>query len=118
MGRSSSVYSAYSRVRSIPLTRPSELTISVTTRPQPPFLLTNRRKALSVIPAIGATAHGDGNSTDPMRTLEFSDICGVHLNADSAADEIHGQHESCVRPFPQQLADHAFQRAVNDFDLC
>ena len=54
-GRSSSVYSAYSSVRSIPRTSPSELTISVTTRPQPPWRFTRRRKAVSVIPAIGAS---------------------------------------------------------------
>src|SRR5436190_539867 len=35
-GRSSSVKSAYSRVRSMPRTSPSELTISLTTSPQPP----------------------------------------------------------------------------------
>ena len=36
IGRSSSVYSAYSSVRSMPRTSPSALTISVTTSPQPP----------------------------------------------------------------------------------
>ena len=55
-GRSASVYSAYSSVRSMPRTKPSELTISVTTSPQPPRALTRRRKAVSVIPAIGASA--------------------------------------------------------------
>ena len=57
-GRSSSVYSAYSSVRSMPRTSPSELTISVTTSPQPPRRLTSRRKAVSVMPAIGASANG------------------------------------------------------------
>ena len=66
IGRSSSVYSAYSSVRSIPRTSPSELTISVTTRPQPPWRLTSRRNAVSVMPAIGATANGDGRVTLPI----------------------------------------------------
>src|SRR5215218_5632847 len=65
-GRSSSVYSAYSRVRSMPRTSPSELTISVTTRPQPPWRLTSRRKAVSVMPAIGASANGGARSIDPI----------------------------------------------------
>ncbi len=60
-GRSSSVYSAYSSVRSMPRTRPSELTISLTTSPHPPCRLTRRRNAVSVMPAMGATAKGDGN---------------------------------------------------------
>jgi hypothetical protein len=53
---SGSVYSAYSSVRSMPRTSPSELTISVTTSPHPPFRFTRRRNAVSVIPAIGASA--------------------------------------------------------------
>src|SRR5579864_2854839 len=57
-GRSSSVYSAYSSVRSMPRTNPSALTISVTTSPQPPFRFTSRRNAVSVMPAIGASATG------------------------------------------------------------
>src|SRR5688572_1014864 len=65
-GRSSSVYSAYSSVRSMPRTSPSELTISVTTRPQPPWRFTRRRNAVSVMPAIGATAKGDASSIDPI----------------------------------------------------
>src|SRR5205823_1102490 len=44
----------------MPRTSPSELTISVTTRPQPPWRLTRRRNAESVMPAIGAMAKGDG----------------------------------------------------------
>ena len=55
-GRSASVYSAYSSVRSIPRTSPSELTISVTTSPHPPRAFTRRRKAVSVMPAMGARA--------------------------------------------------------------
>src|SRR5580765_7434859 len=65
-GRSSSVYSAYSSVRSMPRISPSELTISVTTSPQPPWRFTRRRNAVSVMPAIGAMANGDGRSTDPI----------------------------------------------------
>ncbi len=64
-GRSSSVYSAYSSVRSIPRTSPSELTISVTTRPHPPFRFTSLRKAVSVMPAIGARANGGDRSMEP-----------------------------------------------------
>ena len=67
-GRSSSVYSAYSRVRSMPRTSPSELTISLTTRPQPPPCFTRRRNAVSVIPAIGARANGESRVTEPIRT--------------------------------------------------
>src|SRR5262245_22286889 len=66
-GRSSSVYSAYSSVRSMPRTSPSALTISVTTRPQPPCRFTRRRNAESVMPAIGAMAYGDGSWTEPIR---------------------------------------------------
>ncbi len=65
-GRSSSVYSAYSSVRSIPRTSPSELTISVTTRPHPPSRLTRRRKAVSVIPAMGASANAGDRSMEPI----------------------------------------------------
>jgi hypothetical protein len=65
-GRSSSVYSAYSSVRSMPRTRPSDDTISVTTRPQPPCRFTSRRNAESVIPAIGATTNGESSVTLPI----------------------------------------------------
>ena len=61
-GRSSSVNSAYSSVRSMPRTSPSELTISVTTRPHPPRRFTRRRNAVSVMPAIGASANGGDSS--------------------------------------------------------
>src|SRR5262245_37948816 len=66
IGRSSSVYSAYSSVRSMPRISPSELTISVTTRPQPPCRFTRRRKAESVMPAIGAMANGEDSGTPPI----------------------------------------------------
>src|SRR5512132_1633422 len=65
-GRSSSVYSAYSSVRSMPRTRPSELTISLTTRPQPPWRLTRRRNAVSVMPAIGATPSAGSTGSGPI----------------------------------------------------
>src|SRR5471030_2612736 len=71
IGRSSSVYSAYSSVRSMPRTSPSALTISVTTRPQPPWRFTRRRNAVSVIPAIGAMAKGDCRFTEPIFMLMF-----------------------------------------------
>ena len=47
----------------MPRTSPSLLTISVTTSPQPPWRLTRRRNAVSVIPAIGETTSGDDEST-------------------------------------------------------
>ena len=50
----------------MPRTSPSELTISVTTSPQPPWRFTSRRNAVSVMPAIGAIANGDGRLTDPI----------------------------------------------------
>src|SRR6476469_7673198 len=96
-GRSSSVYSAYSSVRSMPRTSPSELTISLTTRPHPPRRFTSRRNAVSVIPAIGASANGGLSSMDPIfikgRSFTFSllirlHIGGVDLDADGLADEI------------------------------
>src|SRR6185312_11363810 len=65
-GRSSSVYSAYSSVRSMPRTSPTQLTISLTTRPHPPRRFTSRRKAVSVMPAIGASANGGVRSIAPI----------------------------------------------------
>ena len=50
----------------MPRTSPSELTISLTTRPQPPRRLTSRRNAVSVIPAIGASANGGDSSIEPI----------------------------------------------------
>src|SRR5678816_557880 len=74
-GRSSSVYSAYSSVRSMPRTRPSDDTISVTTSPQPPLRLTSRRKAVSVMPAMGARATGSVSSMEPIRVIVSSVRC-------------------------------------------
>src|SRR5436190_15975568 len=125
IGRSSSVYSAYSSVRSMPRTSPSELTISVTTRPQPPRRFTRRRNAESVIPAIGATANGDANSTepifmesvDPARRSVCLHIRRVDFDADGLADEIHRQHQSRLeRILAHQTAHDAAQRPVNDLD--
>src|SRR5262245_36329258 len=121
-GRSSSVYSAYSSVRSIPRTKPSALTISVTTRPQPPWRLTRRRNAVSVIPAMGATANGDGSSTEPIR-IRFSgresvgpDVGSVDFHRYSLPDQIHRQHETGTgRVLPQQPSDDTPQWTVDDF---
>ena len=82
-GRSSSVYSAYSSVRSMPRTSPSLLTISDTTSPHPPWRFTRRRNAVSVMPAMGETTNGDSSSIDPIfktlgpqdsRTTGFSTV--------------------------------------------
>src|SRR5262245_32308573 len=118
-GRSSPVSSACSRVGSIPRPSPSELTISVTTRPHPPWRLTRRRNAESVMPAIGATANGDARSTEPI----FMDTgsVGFHVrrvdfDAHGLSDEIDRQHETRLeRVLAHQAADHAAQRSVHDF---
>src|SRR6266403_3417102 len=110
IGRSSSVYSAYSRVRSMPRTSPSELTISVTTRPQPPWRFTRRRKAVSVIPAIGATTNGEARATDPIfirwrhQGSVRPNVRCVHLDADGLADQIHREHEPRVSALPHQAS--------------
>src|SRR6185503_20911138 len=91
-GRSSSVYSAYSSVRSMPRTRPSDETISVTTRPQPPWRFTRRRNAVSVIPAIGATTNGDERATFPMFIGAWISVGpyvgGIDFDADGLADQV------------------------------
>src|SRR3954467_6108774 len=115
-GRSSSVYSAYSRVRSIPRTRPSEETISVTTRPQPPWRLTRRRNAVSVMPAIGATTNGDGSVTLPIFTSIGPDIRRVDVDADRLPNQVDRQDEPRFFALPQQPTDDTLQRTVNDFD--
>src|SRR4051794_18501975 len=143
IGPSSSVYSAYSSVRSIPRTSPSALTISVTTRPQPPCRFTRRQNAVSVIPAIGAMAKGDGRLTEPIfidvlpgrpknaEKFIFSAISAcsavpvsiclhvrrVDLDADRLANEVHRQHEACFRRvLANQPTDDTAQRTVNDLD--
>ena len=50
----------------MPRTSPSLLTISLTTSPQPPWRFTRRRKAVSVMPAIGETTSGEESSTEPI----------------------------------------------------
>src|SRR5688572_27875536 len=111
-GRSSSVYSAYSSVRSIPRTSPSELTISLTTSPQPPRRFTSRRKAVSVMPAIGASANGCDRLIFPIFTLVSPDVRGIHFDADRLADEIDRQHQARVRSLADEASDHALERPV------
>src|SRR6478735_4125453 len=118
-GRSSSVYSAYSRVRSIPRTSPSELTISVTTWPHPPRRFTSRRKAVSVMPAIGASANGCSRSIRPILRVIGSvglDVRGVHFHADRLSDQVDRQHQPRVRTLSHQPPDHALQRPMDDLD--
>src|SRR5450759_1508677 len=119
-GRSSSVYSAYSSVRSMPRTIPSELTISVTTSPQPPRRFTRRRKAVSVMPAIGASANGCSRLIEPIFTSHFAlislDIRGVDFDADGLADEIDGENEARVRPLACEPPHDPLQGAVRHFD--
>src|SRR5688572_4323531 len=109
-GRSSSVYSAYSSVRSMPRTRPSLLTISDTTSPQPPCRLTRRRNAVSVIPAIGETTNGESRSTDPIFISGWPDIGCIHFDAHGLADEVDGQDETGVHALANQPADDAAER--------
>src|SRR5262245_46593815 len=102
----------------MPRTRPSELTISVTTSPQPPWRLTRRRNAVSVMPAIGAMAKGDARSTVPIfMTLVGLDIRRVHFNAHRLTDQIHREHEARLRRvLAHQPPDHSAQRSVDHFD--
>src|SRR6266550_300297 len=107
-GRSSSVYSAYSSVRSMPRTNPSDDTISVTTRPHPPWRLTSRRKAESVMPAIGATTNGEAR----VRTL-------ASQTADDTLERtVHDLHH---HPFADHRArivgELAFNQRADPLDL-
>src|SRR6266849_6113823 len=97
-GRSSSVYSAYSSVRSMPRTSPSELTISVTTRPHPPWRLTRRRNAVSVMPAIGAMAKGDCRLTEPIFMVL---VLGPFLVLGSASHENRVAGQRVLVPDPR-----------------
>ena len=82
----------------MPRTSPSELTISVTTRPQPPCRFTRRRNAVSVMPAIGASANGDARSTEPIfmgqsratvQSAQYAlDVRGIDFDAHGLADQI------------------------------
>src|SRR5258705_12496453 len=102
----------------MPRTSPSELTISVTTSPQPPWRLTRRRNAVSVIPAIGAMAYGDGSWTDPIFMLSVClHVSCVDLDADRLANQIHRQHEPRFRRvLAYQAPEDAFQRTVHLID--
>src|SRR5687767_11666900 len=124
-GRSSSVYSAYSSVRSMPRTSPSDDTISVTTRPQPPCRLTSRRKAVSVMPAIGATTNGEGRLTLPIfmirgrpatgRTGSIgAHVGGVDLDAHGLSNQIDGEHESRLVVLAHQATVDALEGTVDD----
>src|SRR5215470_16448527 len=107
----------------MPRTSPSALTISVTTSPQPPRRFTRRRNAVSVIPAIGAMASGDGRLTDPIFMVMFyrrgfflirSYVRRVDFDADGLANEIDRQHEARFRRvLANQPPDDATQRAVD-----
>src|SRR5471032_1806125 len=119
IGRSSSVYSAYASVRAMPRTSPSALTISVTTRPQPPWRFTRRRNAVSVIPAIGAMAKGDCRFTEPifMNCSVRFHVRRVDFDADRLADQVHREHEPRLqRVLAHQPSDDAAQRAVRHLD--
>src|ERR1044072_208849 len=115
MGRSSSVYSAYSSVRSMPRTTPSALTISVTTTPNPPWRLTRRRNAVSVMPAIGAIAKGDWRATGPIFISVRLHIRRVDFDRDGLTDQVDRQHQPCMRRIlPHQAPDYTSKRSVND----
>src|SRR5262245_28608989 len=102
----------------IPRTSPSDETISVTTRPQPPCRFTRRRKAVSVMPAIGATTNGDGSSIDPifMAGSVGPDVGGIDFNADGLSDEIHRQHQTSLVVLAHQASNDSGQRTVYDLD--
>src|SRR6185503_14974842 len=111
-GRSSSVYSAYSSVRSIPRTSPSDDTISVTTRPQPPWRFTRRRNAVSVMPAIGATTSGEARFTDPIFTSVRLHVGRIDFHTDRLADQVDGQHQPRLVVLARQTADDPLQGPV------
>src|SRR5688572_19854879 len=124
-GRSSSVYSAYSSVRSMPRTSPSDDTISVTTSPHPPFRFTRRRNAVSVMPAIGATTSGDARVTFPILTslpahlpncLVGLDVRRVHFDADRLTDQVHREHQPRLVVLARQPPRHPLERSVRHLD--
>ena len=92
----------------MPRTSPSELTISVTTSPQPPLRLTSRRNAVSVMPAIGASATGWSSSNGAdlhwpslalrARRRRFSYIClvGVVFPLDERLRRAVSSRNFCV----------------------
>src|SRR5687768_14819185 len=102
----------------MPRTSPSELTISVTTSPHPPLRFTRRRKAVSVMPAIGASANGGERSMVPIfikRSVGLH-VGSVDFHADGLADEINGEDQAGMRPLAQQPSDHPLERPVDHFD--
>src|SRR5258708_16674121 len=109
-GGSASVYSAYSRVRSIPRTSPPELTISVTTSPHPPRRFTSRRNAVSVMPAIGARPNAGARLIEPIFIAHFAlvrpDIRPVDFAADSVADQIDRENKAPVGTLPHCPPSH------------
>src|SRR6186713_2114911 len=104
----------------MPRTNPSELTISVTTRPQPPRRFTSRRKAVSVIPAMGASANDGATSTLPIFiSLEPSErfhIGGIDFDADRLTDQIHRKDKPRVGALAHQPSMDALQRTMGDLD--
>src|SRR4051812_38503544 len=106
----------------MPRTSPSELTISVTTRPQPPWRFTSRRKTVSVIPAIRATANGEGRTTRPIFTVLVEpsvrlDVGRIDFHRHTLPDELDGQHEArLLRVLANQPADDSTERTVNVLD--
>src|SRR5260370_25877860 len=103
----------------MPRTSPSALTISVTTRPQPPWRFTSRRNAVSVMPAIGAMANGETRSTDPIfiksQLSVWLHVRRVDVDRHRLADQVHAQHKARVRcVLSQPPADHAAQRPPDD----
>ena len=111
----------------MPRTSPSDDTISVTTRPHPPWRFTRRRKAVSVIPAIGATTNGLSSETLPIFMLRSfapreawelgrPHVGGVDFHADRLPDQIHGQHQACLLVLANESARHTLERTMGDFD--
>src|SRR5262245_23134337 len=69
-GRSSRSKASLLRVASTPRVSDSEEMNSMDTSPAPPQPRMIRRKALSVIPAIGARIRGGSTETGPIRSME------------------------------------------------
>ena len=95
----------------MPRMSPSELTISVTTRPHPPRRFTRRRNALSVIPAIGASAKEEARLTVPifMRLLAVgNDGGGLPLTRSGLRNQlVVGLLELLVLPLDDGLGAQA-----------
>ena len=103
----------------MPRTSPSALTISVTTRPQPPWRFTRRRNAVSVMPAIGAMANGDARSTEPifMSCLRACTSAASTSTLTAWPMRFTDRHEPRLRRvLAHQAADDAAQRTVHHLD--